>query len=117
MDIQRIRKLLDGPGGPVLPRAAQREGRGASALQPAHDLAQRGGVEGAGEVAEGLVVVVGQGVEAGAVECGVEGLGYGARETAVGQVGGLAGLVGGLAGAGGDVLPWVRPVRAGPDCQ
>ncbi|MFD8707071.1 hypothetical protein ACFV1W_31520 [Kitasatospora sp. NPDC059648] len=38
-------------------------------------MAQRGGVEGAGEVADGLVVGVGQGVEAGAVEGGVERLG------------------------------------------
>ncbi|GGV07853.1 hypothetical protein GCM10010502_73640 [Kitasatospora aureofaciens] len=97
----------DGPPGPLLPGAAQRNGGGAGALQPAHDLAQRGGVEGAGEVADGLVVVVGEGVDAGAVEGGVEGLGCGAGEAAVGEVGGLSGLVGGLAGTVGDVLPVV----------
>ncbi|MEU6967086.1 hypothetical protein AB0A71_04970 [Kitasatospora aureofaciens] len=74
-----------------------------SALQPA-DLAQRGGVEVLGEVADGLVVVVGEGVEAGAVEGGVEGLGGGTREAAVSGVSALAGPVSGLPGAGGDVL-------------
>ncbi|OEV37384.1 hypothetical protein HS99_0006295 [Kitasatospora aureofaciens] len=76
-------------------------------LQPAHDLAQRGGVEVVGEVADGLAVVVGEGVDAGAVEGGVEGLGCGAGEASVGEVGGLVGLVGGLAGTVGDVLPVV----------
>ncbi|MEU6972751.1 cytochrome c oxidase assembly protein [Kitasatospora aureofaciens] len=57
-----------GPGGTGVFGAAQRKGRAAGAFQPAHDLAQRGGVEGAGEVADGLVVGVGEGVEAGAVE-------------------------------------------------
>ncbi|ARF82509.1 hypothetical protein HS99_0006350 [Kitasatospora aureofaciens] len=53
------------------------------------------------------MVVVGEGVDAGAVEGGVEGLGCGAGEAAVGEVGGLSGLVGGLAGTVGDVLPVV----------
>ncbi|MCX5216039.1 hypothetical protein OG689_43690 [Kitasatospora sp. NBC_00240] len=93
----------DGPDGRGLLGTAQGEGRGPGVLQPVHELAQRGGVEVAGEVADDLVVVVGEEVEAGALEGGVQGLGCGAREPAVGGVGGPAGLVGGLGGAVGDV--------------
>ncbi|MEV0537814.1 hypothetical protein [Kitasatospora sp. NPDC050463] len=97
----RLRRTTCRAGGAAsVPRRTR---CGAGALQPAHDLAQCGGVEGAGEVADDLVVVVGERVEAGTVEGGVEGLGGGARELAVGGVGGPAGLVGGLGCPVGDV--------------
>ncbi|MFB8062045.1 hypothetical protein ACFC6U_38535 [Kitasatospora purpeofusca] len=64
----------------------QREGGGAGALQPARDLAQRGGVDVAGEIADGLVVVVGERVETGAVESSTERPGGGAGEATVAAV-------------------------------